>query len=142
MGQQMKKLINTAFIYAILAMVGGVFYREFTKFNGVEGGTSLAFVHTHLFMLGMFFFLIILLLEERFRVSEDRRFKIFYLVYNTGLIITTIALIWRGITQVFQTQLSKGLDASISGIAGIGHILLAIGIVLLFFMLKKVRINN
>ena len=30
----MKKYINIAFIYAISAMVGGVVYREFTKFNG------------------------------------------------------------------------------------------------------------
>ena len=28
----MKKLINISFIYFILAMVCGVFYREFTKF--------------------------------------------------------------------------------------------------------------
>lgn len=29
-----KKYINFAFIYAIVAMVFGVFYREFTKFIG------------------------------------------------------------------------------------------------------------
>ena len=27
----MKRYMNTALLYAILAMVGGVFYREFTK---------------------------------------------------------------------------------------------------------------
>ena len=40
-------------IYAISAMVGGVFYREFTKFNDFEGITMLGKVHTHLFLLGM-----------------------------------------------------------------------------------------
>ena len=29
----MKRYMNTALFYAILAMAGGVFYREFTKFN-------------------------------------------------------------------------------------------------------------
>lgn len=29
----MKKSINFALFYAIAAMAGGVFYREFTKFN-------------------------------------------------------------------------------------------------------------
>ncbi|MDE7399882.1 MAG: DUF2871 domain-containing protein [Oscillospiraceae bacterium] len=29
----MKKCLNYALAYAILAMVGGVFYREFTRFN-------------------------------------------------------------------------------------------------------------
>lgn len=48
----MKKLINRAFLYAMLALTGGVFYREFTKWNGFEGRTALAFVHPHLLMLG------------------------------------------------------------------------------------------
>lgn len=30
----MKRYINSALLYAVLAMVGGVFYREFTKFKG------------------------------------------------------------------------------------------------------------
>ena len=29
----MRKLLNTSMVYFILAMVGGVFFREFTKFN-------------------------------------------------------------------------------------------------------------
>ena len=33
----MKRYLNTSLVYAILAMVGGVFYREFTKFNGFTG---------------------------------------------------------------------------------------------------------
>jgi len=36
----MKKYANSALMYAILAMVGGVFFREFTKFNGFEGGND------------------------------------------------------------------------------------------------------
>ena len=55
------KLINAAFVYALLAMAGGVFYREFTKFNGFSGRTTLAFVHTHLFLLGMIVFLLSLI---------------------------------------------------------------------------------
>ena len=48
----MKKLINTSFLYLILALAAGVFYREFTKFNSFTGKTTLAVVHTHLFVLG------------------------------------------------------------------------------------------
>lgn len=43
----------------------------------------------------------------------------------------------RGITQVLAIELSKGADASIAGIAGIGHILTGLGIVLLLLSLKK-----
>ena len=50
----MKKLLNTSMAYMIAALAGGVFYREFTKFNGYAGETALGKVHTHLFVLGMF----------------------------------------------------------------------------------------
>ena len=60
----MKKLLNTAFIYALAAMAGGVFYREFTKFNGFSGRTALGLVHTHLFLLGTVFFLLAALFSK------------------------------------------------------------------------------
>ena len=37
----MKRYMNLTFLYAVLAMVGGVFYREFTKFNGFTDKTTL-----------------------------------------------------------------------------------------------------
>ena len=43
----MKKFINISLIYAIAAMAGGVFYREFTKFNNFTGVTALGKVHAH-----------------------------------------------------------------------------------------------
>ncbi len=54
----MKKLLNFALGYALAAMAAGVFYREFTKFNGFDGVTALGKVHTHLFLLGMVVFLL------------------------------------------------------------------------------------
>ena len=36
----MKKYINLSFIYAMAAIVCGVFYREFTKFTGFTGKTA------------------------------------------------------------------------------------------------------
>jgi len=34
----MKRIINTAIVYFIFAMAGGVFYREFTKCSSVGDG--------------------------------------------------------------------------------------------------------
>ena len=67
----MKRYMNTALLYAILAMIGGVFYREFTKFNGFTGKTTLGVVHTHYFLLGMVFFLLLLLLEKNFSFTGN-----------------------------------------------------------------------
>ncbi len=134
----MKKIINTSFMYAILAMIGGVFYREFTKFNDFVGKTTLSVVHTHLFMLGMFFFLVILLLAKQYKnLIEDKKFKLFYYIYNGGLLLATAMFVWRGVLQVLGSDISSALNASISGMAGIGHILLAVGIIIFFTILKK-----
>ena len=54
----MKKYINTALVYAVLAMCAGVFFREFTKLNGFTGETMLGFAHPHLFALGTCVFLL------------------------------------------------------------------------------------
>lgn len=133
-----SKLVQTAFIYALLAMAGGVFYREFTKFNGFTGRTTLGFVHTHLFLLGMIFFLITALFQFHVDVAGLKRFQLFYVLYNAGVAVTVVMLIVRGMFQVYGQELSRGLDASISGIAGIGHICTGIGMILYLVMLKRV----
>ena len=136
------KFINTALVYAVLAMVGGVFYREFTKFNGFTGRTTLAFVHTHLFLLGMIVFLAAALFQFHVNVAGQKQFALFYGIYNAGVAITVIMLIFRGILQVRAAEVSRALDASVSGIAGIGHICTGIGIILFFVMLKKAVWEN
>lgn len=134
----MRKMVNLSFLYANLAMVGGVFYREFTKFNGFEGRTTLGFVHTHLFLLGMVMFLVVALLCKNTDLARTKPFGAFLVVYNIGVPLTVVMLIVRGVTQVLGTELSSGLSAAISGISGLGHILTGAGIVLLFLALRKV----
>lgn len=131
-----KRYANLALIYAVVAMVFGVFNREFTKFNDFSGQTRLSVLHTHYFMLGMFFFLILMLMEKVFSFSGESTGKIL-IVYQVGLNITGLGFLLRGLMQVWGKQLSKGMDASISGIAGIGHILTGVCIVLLLLNVRK-----
>jgi hypothetical protein len=133
----MKKILNTSFAYAIAGLFAGVYYREMTKFLEFKGVTQLSFVHTHLFALGMLFFLIVLALEKSFSFTTSKKYRLFYRLYNSGLILTALMFITRGTLQVLETPLSSGVNASISGIAGIGHILIATGIVYLFLTLKE-----
>lgn len=134
----MKKVINTSFVYLILAMIGGVFYREFTKFNDFTGQTTLSVVHTHLLVLGVFFFLILALFIKNFpNILENKKFDKFYIVYNISVILFTVMLLVRGVVQVLGTSLSTGLNASISGIAGVSHILLTASLIYFFVILKK-----
>lgn len=132
----MKRYMNTALIYAIFAMIGGVFYREFTKWNGFTVKTTLSAVHTHYFIMGMMVFLLLVLLEKSFSFTSARTGRVLT-VYHTGLNVTVVMMMVRGVAQVLETPLSSGMDAAISGIAGIGHILLGVSLVLLLLQVRR-----
>lgn len=132
----MRRYINTAFVYSILAMVGGVFYREFTKFQGFTGRTTLSMIHPHYFLLGMVFFLLLLLLEKNF-VFTDLKTKRVLVFYQIGLNLTCVMLLVRGIVQVLGTSMSNAATAAISGVAGIGHILLGVSLVLILLQIRS-----
>lgn len=132
----MKRYANTALLYAILAMAGGVFYREFTKFNGFTAKTTLSVVHTHYFLMGMVFFLLLLMLEKAFSFTGAKTGRVLAL-YHVGLNLTAVMLVVRGVFQVLGTSLSAGMNAAISGIAGIGHILLGVSLILMLLQIKR-----
>lgn len=132
----MKRYMNSALLYAILAMAGGVFYREFTKFSGFIAQTTLSVVHTHYFLLGLVFFLLLLVLEKNLSFTGEKTGRVLA-VYHIGLNLTAVMLVVRGVTQVMGTNLSRGADAAISGMAGIGHILLGVSLVLLLLQIKR-----
>ena len=128
----MKKYLNLSLAYAVAAMAGGVFYREFTKLNGFVGVTALGKVHTHLFLLGTMVFLF----AAQGDLMKQKTFRVFLRVSNVGVPLTAVMMAVRGVTQVLGMSLSAGASVSISGIAGIGHILTGVGILLLLVSLK------
>lgn len=133
----MKKYLNVALIYALAAMAGGVFYREFTKYRGFTGVTALGKVHTHLFLLGMIVFLLVALFAARYDLEKIKLFRVFLWVYNIGVALMSTMLLVRGVPQVLGSTLPRAADAAISGLAGIGHMMTGIGLILLLTSLKK-----
>ncbi|WP_250278474.1 DUF2871 domain-containing protein [[Clostridium] colinum] len=138
----MKKLINISFIYFILSMIGGVFYREFTKFNNFYGKTSLSIIHLHLFALGTIIFLILSLFSINTNILEQKNFKNFLKLYNIALPFMIIMMVLKGIIQVLNINITSAISASISGIAGISHILILISFILLFLSLKNLNVDK
>ena len=132
----MKKYVNVSLVYAVAAMAGGVFYREFTKFNQFTGVTALGKVHTHLFLLGMLVFLLVALFAGRLELEKQKGFALFMKLYNAGVPLTAVMMLVRGVTQVLALPLSRGASAAISGVAGVGHILTGVGLVLLLSLRK------
>ena len=131
-----RKLINTAFTYMIMGLLSGLFYREYTKFVGFDGTSTISVLHTHTLVLGMFFFLIASLFELRLKISKHKSFNKFYITYNVGLILTAMMMLVRGLVTIQLESVSKGLDASISGMAGIGHIIITFGLMYFFKILR------
>ncbi|MEZ4628803.1 MAG: DUF2871 domain-containing protein [Eubacteriales bacterium] len=135
-----KRYFNASIVYASLALACGVFYREFTKYTAFTGKTNLAFLHTHYFMLGMFFFLALALLERAFAFSAQKGIKGWVTVYHIGLNITTVCLFLRGLAQATETMLSPALNGSLSGVSGIGHILLGSSILALLILVRRAAV--
>jgi len=133
----LKKYLNATIVYASLALAAGVFYREFTKYTAYTGRTNLSFLHTHYFVLGMFFFLALALLERAFAFSAQKSSKVWVGLYHVGLNITTACLFLRGLAQATETVLSPALNGSLSGVSGIGHIVLGTSMIALLILIRK-----
>ena len=131
----MKRIARFSFFYCILGMLLGVFYREFTKINHFTGQTVLSGLHTHVLVLGALFLLILLLLEKSFALTENKKFNLFFITYNIGLFLTVIMMAIRGCVEVLNLEISSAINSTISGVAGLGHIIMMIAYILFFLIL-------
>lgn len=132
----MKKLYYASFAYMLAGVLSGLFYREFTKFNDFPSGqfTQLGLAHTHLLALGFLVLLIVLALEKIFTISRSAKlFAWFFWLYNAGVILTALMLIWHGSLTVLGQESNK----MIAGIAGTGHMLITAGLIVFFVALGR-----
>ncbi len=137
----MKKIAKLSFFYSMLGMLLGVFYREFTKINGFTEETVLSGLHTHVLVSGVFFLLIVLLLEKSFELTKNKKFNKFFITYNIGLVFSVIMMSIRGCVEVLNLEISTMIDSSISGMAGLSHIIMTIAYILFFLILLN-RIDD
>lgn len=128
----MQKYFKISTFYLCLGLALGVFYREFTKMNGFSGVTALSVVHTHTLVLGFLFFIIVLLLEKNFIISNIKGFKSWLITYNVGLIYLISALVFRGVLQVNGTDF-----VGLNHIAGLGHAILGVSLIWFVVIVNK-----
>ena len=110
----------------------GIFSREFTKLNNFSGYTVLKSVHTHTLVLGFLFFIIVLLLEKNFTISNNKSFNKWIVLYNLGLLYLIIILSIRGILQDIGSDF-----VGLSHIAGLGHAILGVSLVWFLAIVNK-----
>lgn len=121
----MQKSFAAFTAYLVLGLAAGLFYREFTKGRDVDGFTQLAVAHTHLLALGMLVFLIILVVDKVFGLSGRRSFTWFFWLYNVGLLMTVAMMVVHGSLTVLG---HATVSPAITGIAGLGHVLITAGL--------------
>lgn len=129
----MKKLFNLAIYYAVLGLSVGVYYREVTKLNHYEGPTMLKSVHPHLLVLGLVMTLVLILLMNQYQVKLQGKMKTGFILYHVGVHIAVAMMLLHGTMDVLLME----RQAAISGIAGMGHLILAIGLLMMLFQIKK-----
>lgn len=134
----MKKLINISGIYGLLALISGVFFREFTKAYHYTEYTTIGVSHVHLMVLGALLFLVLSIFARDTNIMETGKFKKFMVTYNIGLPFMIVMFYVRGIFQVTGKALSPAMNGMISGLAGLSHLIVAIGLIFLFLALKQV----
>lgn len=128
MSEKMSRaLISLSAAWAVLGMIAGVAFRELTRNNPADPAT-LGLVHGHTLVLGMIFMLITMLVQRQFKLESLRSFTAFLYTWNIGLLITVVTLFVRGLRSLFGLEHS----AAIAGIAGLGHITLAVALILFF----------
>lgn len=124
-----ENILDTSITYLFMGLVAGVFYREFTKYFGFNLDNHLAKLHVHTLTLGFIIFIVMyLLLKDSSRETIQGYKKPFH-IYNIGLITTLAAMTVYGIFDVVSKGTATINIAAISGISGIGHIILAVGLV-------------
>ncbi|MBE2989315.1 DUF2871 family protein [Sneathia vaginalis] len=126
-----KKILNLSYLFLILGLVSGVFYREFTKIYAFTGYTTLSVVHTHLLILGTMFLLIISLATKDVKVNISKPLAI----YTLGLVIFTISMSINGVFDVILRRPYSNIYLVI--LSGVGHTLLGVGMVWMMYILKN-----
>ena len=79
--------------------------------------------------------MLFILTKDKF---EDKKLKITYILYNIGLNLTILMFIVKGIISVVDSSLIQSLEGMLAGLAGIGHIILGVSILLLLVFLRKI----
>lgn len=124
----MKNMIRISASYLTFALIAGVFYHEAAYYTHFEGVSVLRLVHGHALVLGALVFLAMPVLMKLFHIEQQKMFRRGLYTYNVGLIMSLFFMVARGVTQVFQMNIPSFADHMIGGLAGIGHVILTVGI--------------
>lgn len=123
-------ILKTSYVFLVMGLIGGVFYREFTKFNTFTDGTVLSLLHLHAIAVGFLGLSVLwLTLRHTDETYITKRIELPFKLYAGGLYFMIVTFVVRGISQIVGKGYTPFPDAALSGVAGIAHLILGVGIV-------------
>ncbi|OHT02378.1 hypothetical protein TRFO_30576 [Tritrichomonas foetus] len=122
-------LFRTFLSFIILAFGIEIIILITTKIQGwnnfQRGRPFLAAVHVHLMVLGAIMFLINILLDGVYNITQARFYKTFYIVYLVGISLAISMMLYKGFVQLYDGKPIGGLK---DAVAAIGHTTTFVGL--------------
>lgn len=137
-----KNILSLSITFLIMGLVGGVFYREFTKAYQFTEITHLGKIHVHTLVLGFLTLFSMYQLVKNYDSEKITHLKKPLRIYIVGLTFTIINMIVIGIYEVVSLGQQIIVRAAIDGTSGIGHILLGVGLVWLLIRVLEYEKRN
>lgn len=135
-----RSVLENSFVFLLFGLAAGVFYREFTKWFGFTEPTTLGVLHVHTLVLGCLGMLILygyLRRSQSVDAVSPNPWARPVRLWTAGVTATAWMLTLRGIIQVLGNHTGSIPDAAISGVAGLAHILLAVGLIMTFLQILR-----
>lgn len=122
-------ILGISFVTLIMGLISGVFYRELTRFYNYENHTHLVKLHSHILVLGFIFCLTLYFITKNYPLNKLCKLKKPLFTYLIGLLLTIVSMTIIGIFEIVGNNTKDINISSLSGISGLGHIILSIGII-------------
>ncbi len=135
--KSMKSMYTLSIAYLAFGLFAGLFHHEAAYWTHFEGFSVLSRVHAHALVLGAAVFLLMPVLMKTFEIQKQKSFGWFVGLYNVGLVMTLGFMTARGVYQLFRLPMPSFADHMIGGLAGIGHVILTVGVGFLFHALLR-----
>ena len=124
-----ENILGLSYTFLVMGLIGGVFYREFTKFYDYQAKNHLSKLHVHILILGFLLMMIIYIVSKEYDVKRILSLKKPIYVFISGFTFTMVNMTLFGIYDVVGEGKDIVIRAALEGLSGIGHIVLSIGIV-------------
>lgn len=132
----LRSILELSTVSLVLGLVAGVFQRGVSRIYGAGDPASLVSLHTHSLVLG-FAGLLLIYYVLALRDRDPRSVRTPIYLWVSGLVLTILMMTIQGLTQILGTAPGTVLLVVVSSLAGLGHILLAVGLVWTMLILAK-----